>query len=321
MTMFNIIPFREEHLEDAARLVCDRYQRLCEQVPDLPQRYSTVSSLAPLLQSILKPGIPGVAAFQGNRMVGFLTAWQMPDFRGKRSIYAPEWANAAVLEDSARIYEAMCNRISDDWLAEGYSAHYLSIFPNDLQALQYWNWVGFGMFAVDALRAVDSIPVGDTGVYIRRADLQDIEQVMALQDELWEYIKGPPIFILNERYDRKYYEEWLQNPEKVVWLACSQGEPLAFMRMGPAAEDVCAIIVDEKTTSIYAAFTRQQARREGIATALLAHALKFARDCGYERCAVPFEPMNPLGSRFWLRYFQPVCYSFLRNIDDRLAQG
>ncbi len=319
--MLNIISLREEHLEDAARLVSDRSQRLREQVPDLPQRYSSVSSLALLLQDILKPDIPGVAAIQGNRMVGFLTAWQMSNFRGKRSIYVPEWANAAVLDDSARIYEAMYSRISGDWLAEKYPTHYLSIFPNDLQALQYWNWVGFGMFAVDALRAVDPIPVGDMGVHIRRASLQDIEQVMALQDELWKYIKSPPIFILSERYDCKYYEEWLQDPDKVVWLACSQDEPLAFIRMGPAAEDVCTIIIDEKTTSIYAAFTREQARREGIATTLLAHAFEFARACGYQRCAVPFEPMNPLGSRLWLRYFQPVCYSFLRNIDDRLTQG
>lgn len=69
---------------------------------------------------------------------------------------------------------------------------------------------------------------------------------------------------------------------------------------------------------------RQQAAAwhpHGIATALLAHALDHARLCGYQRCAVPFEPMNPLGSRFWLKYFQPVCYSFLRNIDNRLAQG
>ena len=317
--MLNIIPFLEEHIEDAARLVCDRYQRLRQQVPDLPQQYSNVSNLVPLLQDILKPDIPGVAAIRGNRMVGFLTAWLMPDFRGKRSIYSPEWANATILDDSARIYEALYSRISGDWLAGKYSAHYLSIFPNDLQALQYWNWVGFGMFAVDALRAVNPIPIGDTGIHIRRAGLQDIEQVMALQDELWKYIKSPPILILSERYDRKYYEEWAQNPSKVVWLACSQEEPLAFMRIGPAAEDVCTIIVDEKTTSIYAAFTREQARREGIATVLLAHALKFAHDCGYERCAVPFEPMNPLGSRFWLRYFQPVCYSFLRNIDERLT--
>lgn len=205
--MLKIIPFREEHLEDAAWLVSERYQRLRQQVPDLPQRYSDISSLIPLLQSILKPNIPSVATIQRNRMVGFLTAWQMPDFQGKHSIYSPEWANAAVLEDSARIYEALYNHISGDWLAEKYAAHYLSIFPNDLQALQQWHWLGFGMFAVDALRAVEPIPAGDMDVQIQRAGVQDIEQVMALQDELWEYIKSPPIFILSERHDRKYYED------------------------------------------------------------------------------------------------------------------
>ena len=317
--MLVTIPFREEHIEDAARLVSQRYQRLREQVPELPQRYADPSSLVPLLQGILKPGNPAVAAVQGSRFVGFLTAWQMPDFRGKRSIYSPEWANAALLEGSARIYEALYSHISGEWLAEKYSAHYLSIFPNDLQALQQWHWLGFGMFAVDGLRGLDPLPAGDTGLHIRRADLQDIDHVMALQDALWQYINNPPVFILSERYAREYYEDWLQDPGKVVWLAYSQDEPLAFIRMGPSAEDVCTIIVDEQTNSIYAAFTRASARREGIATALLASALDHARQSGYQRCAVPFEPMNPLGSRFWLKYFQAVCYSFLRNIDERLA--
>ena len=312
-------PFREEHLEDAARLVSQRYQHLRAQVPELPPRYADPNSLVPLLQGILKPGNRAVAALQGNLFVGFLTAWQMSDFRGKRSIYSPEWANAAVLDDSARIYEALYSHISGDWLAGEYTAHYVSLFPNDLHALEQWHWLGFGMFAVDGLRGLDPLPAGNRGVHIRRAGPQDIDQVVALQDALWEYIKSPPVFILSERYERTYYEKWLRDPGKVVWLACSQDEPLAFMRMGPAADDVCTIIVDEQTTSLYAAFTCAPARREGVATALLAHALENARLCGYQRCAVPFEPMNPLGSRFWLKHFQPVCYSFLRNIDNRLV--
>jgi hypothetical protein len=173
--MLTITPFREEHLEDAARLVSDRYQRLREHVPELPQRYSDVSNIVPLLQGILKPDVPAVAAILGNQLVGFLTGWQMPDFRGKRSIYSPEWANAAVLDDSARIYEALYSRISGDWLAGKYSAHYLSLFPNDLQALQQWHWLGFGMFAVDGLRGLDPLQAGDAGLHIRRAEVQDVE--------------------------------------------------------------------------------------------------------------------------------------------------
>jgi GNAT superfamily N-acetyltransferase len=318
--MFKTIPLTEEHLEDAAVLVSNRYRRLCEQVPHLPYSYAEVSNLLPLLQNILRTSGIGVAAFRENRLVGFLTGWQMPSFRGKRSVYSPEWANAADMEDSALIYEEMYSHLSAIWLADKYVAHYISLFPNNVSALRAWNWMGFGMFAVDAIRGLDPIQTDAVGVRIQRAELRNIEQVIELQDALWQYMKESPVFLLSEKRDRAYYEEWLGNPDKVVWLAYSNDEPVAFMRLGPADGDVCTIIVDEKTTSIYAAFTKEKARSEGIATALLDHALKSARASGYERCAVPFEPMNLLGTRFWLKYFKPVCFSLLRIVDDRLIQ-
>ena len=317
--MLNIIPLKEEHLVDAARLVSKRYQRLREQESHLPHRYSDVGNLFPLLQNILKDTENGVAAFSENRLVGFLTGWQMPAFRGKRSVYSPEWANAAELEDSAHIYEEMYSRLSASWVADKYIAHYISLFPNDARTLKGWNWMGFGMFAIDAIRGLDPIQGNVGDVKIRRAEPRDIEQVMELHEVLWQYMIGAPIFLLSEKRDRAYYEEWLGNPDKVVWLAYSNDEPVAFLRLGPADEDVCTIIVDEKTTSIYAAFTKEKARNDGVATALLDHALKSARTSGYERCAVPFEPRNLLGTRFWLKYFTPVCFSLLRIVDDRLA--
>jgi len=318
--MLKVIPLKEEHLEDAASLVGRRYQRLRGQDSHLPERYSKIESLLPLLQNILKATENGVAAIQGDRLVGFLTGWQMPAFRGKRSVYSPEWANAADLDDSAHIYEELYSHLGATWLAGNYIAHYISLFPNDVRALQAWNWMGFGMFAIDAIRGLKPIQDTTADVQIKRATSADLAQVIELQDALWQYMKGSPIFLFSEKRERAYYEEWLGNPGKVVWLAYSNDEPVAFMRLGPADEDVCTIIVDEKTTSIYAAFTKEKVRSAGIATALLDHALKSARQSGYKRCAVPFEPMNLLGSRFWLKYFKPVCYSLLRIVDDRLIQ-
>jgi GNAT superfamily N-acetyltransferase len=319
--MFKTIPLSEEHLEDAALLVSHRYRRLYEQEPNLPRRYSEIVNLLPLLQNILKENGNGVAAFRENRLVGFLTGWQMPAFRGKRSVYSPEWANAAELDASARIYEEMYSHLATAWVAEKYIAHYISLFPNDVEALKAWNWMGFGMFAIDAVRGLDPVQGDVVDVNIQRAGLADIDQVIELQDALWEYMKGSPIFLLSEKRDWAYYEEWLQDPNKVVWLAYSNDEPVAFMRLGPADDEVCTIIHDEKTTSIYTAFTKENVRSEGIATALLDHALKAARSSGYERCAVAFEPMNLLGTRFWLKYFEPVCYSILRIVDDRVTDA
>jgi GNAT superfamily N-acetyltransferase len=319
--MLKTVSLSEEHLEDAALLVSHRYRQLCEQEPHLPQRYADVSNLLPLLRNILSTSGIGVATFQGDRLVGFLTGWQMPSFRGKRSTYSPEWANAADLEESAHIYEEMYSHLAATWVADKYVVHYISLFPNDVAALRAWHWLGFGMISVDALRGLDPIQGQDANVTIRRAELQDLEQVVELHEDLRDYMKGTPVFLLTEKRDRSYYEEWLRNPDKVVWLAYWRGEPVAFMRLGPADDDVCTIIVDEKTTSIYAAFTKDKVRKEGVATALLDHALKSAQVSGYERCAVTFEPMNLLGTRFWLKYFEPVCYSVVRYIDERLTQA
>jgi len=316
--MLEIRSLTEEYLEDAARLVSQRYRRLCDQIPELPKRYNRVDTLLPLLVNILSASGIGVVAIRDNRLVGFLTGWQMPSFRGRRSIYSPEWANGADLENSALIYQEMYGQLAAAWVADRYIAHYISLFPNDTDALQAWHWMGFGMISVDALRNLDGIRSPGARACIRRADIQDIEQVINLRDALRNYIQNAPIFLLTDKKGRSFFDTWLQDPDRDVWLGYLKNEPVAMLMLGPADADVCTIIQDKKTTSIYAAFTLNKARQGGLATDLLDCALRSARAAGYERCAVSFEPMNLLGSRFWMKYFQPVCFSILRFIDDRV---
>lgn len=316
--MLKITSFRDTHLEDAAVLVSCRFAQLREQEPLLPARYTNVSEVLPLLNNILTTTDHGVVALRGGRLVGFLTGWVLPSFRGQRSTISPEWANAAELEDSQYIYEEMYSHLAADWVADRYVAHYISIFPNDSEALRACHWMGFGMAAVDAVRSLETIPGNHKDIEVRIADLLDLDEVMAFDEALWKHVSETPSFLLSERKDRNHYEKWIQHTRKSVWLAYYDDEPMAFMCLGPANEDTCTIIIDEKTTSIYGAFTKENMRGNGIATALLNHALEFARAAEYERCAVDFEPMNLAGTRFWLRHFRPVCFSLFRQIDHRL---
>ncbi len=89
-----IVPLGEEHLKDAAALASSRYRGFRDQIPLLPPRYAEVSTLLPLLHDIVGAG-PGVAAIRQGRLVGFLTGWLIPSFRGRRTVFSPEWANAA----------------------------------------------------------------------------------------------------------------------------------------------------------------------------------------------------------------------------------
>jgi GNAT superfamily N-acetyltransferase len=314
-----IAPLREEHLERASALVSSRYKGLRHQVPSLPPCYAEVSTLLPLLNHIAEAG-PGVAAIRGGRLVGFLTGWLLPSFRGKRSAFSPEWANAADLEDSRRIYEEMYAHLSASWVADGYSTHLISVLVNDHNGLVGWHWLGFGMIAADAVRDLQPAQGHDADVDIRRANLQDLEHVMMLSKALEHHLAAPPTFLANpQERDQGYHEEWLRDPGKAVWLAHRGTEAVAYMKLGPASDDACTVIYDEKTSSILGAYTKEEARGRGIATALLKVSLEWARAAGYERCAVDFEPMNPWAARFWLRHFEPVCYTLVRTVDERAA--
>ena len=93
-----------------------------------------------------------------GRLVGFLTGWLIPSFRGKQSVFSPEWANAANQEDSRRIYERMYTHLSGSWVADGYHSHLISIMANDRDGIDGWHWLGFGMAAADAVRDLQPVP-------------------------------------------------------------------------------------------------------------------------------------------------------------------
>jgi GNAT superfamily N-acetyltransferase len=319
MTSLSIVPLQEDHLPDAAALVTTRYRVLRLQVSPLPPRYEEVATILPLLRD-LAAQTPGVVALRGGRIAGFLLALLLPSWRGKRSTYSPEWANAAVKEGSGQIYRQMYARLAGRWVANGCFTHLLTLLAHDREALDAWHWLGFGLVSVDAIRDLSPVERPPIQVDVSRAGLQDVEAVMKLDLALNRYMASPPIFLpLVKVEGRAFHEERLADPASALWLAHRDGEARGYMTIGPANPNACAIIDEAKTASIVGAFVDEGLRGRGMGSALLSHSLDWARETGYERCAVDFEPENIPGSRFWLRYFQPICYSMIRRVDEQIA--
>ena len=202
--MLKIHPLKTEHLQDAAALVGVRYKDLRAKEPLLPDRYQQAANLMPLLENIHKHGGPGVAAIQDGRLVGFLCGWLMPDFRGKRSVFSPEWANAAEMNNSATIYEELYRKLAAVWVWEKYTAHYLSIFPNDTEAIQAWHHLGFGMTGVDSVRGLEPILWDGIDMDIRRAGMEDIGGLIDLHDGLRQHMRSSPSFFIAETFDKGF---------------------------------------------------------------------------------------------------------------------
>jgi GNAT superfamily N-acetyltransferase len=316
-----IVPFAEAHVEDAAALVARRYANLRRVVPSLPARYEQPAEFQALVKNITGRNA-GVAALDGGQLIGFAAGMILSQFRGKRSVYCPEWGNAAVEDRSREVYQRLYTVLSDAWVADRCIAHYVSVFAHDTAGIEAWFWQGFGLISVDAMRGMNPAEgepaQGSFETAVATPD--DVAPLLRLETSLRNYIQAAPIFLVDDDVqDPTAWEEYLQGENNRAWLASCDGEPVAYLKMGPPNPDACYVIRDPKTVSITGAFTEEAYRAQGVATVLLNRALAWARETGHERCAVDFEPMNVLGARFWLRHFQPFCYSLNRVIDDRLA--
>jgi GNAT superfamily N-acetyltransferase len=309
-----IVTLQEKHLEDAAALVCARYKALRECMPIMSSRYEEVNVILPMLDHVVKKS-PGVVALQGSRLVGFLSGLVMPKLLGERCAYSPEWANGVELEESRRAYDEIYARLSAQWVADGWGMHAVTLLANDCQGIESWQWLGFGFAGVDGIRALNPVEGLTAQVEVRQAGMEDVATVSFFVQALEQHMTSAPIFWIHDMGDCR---EWLNDPAQAVWLAHAGQEAMGCMAIGPANSDACAIIQDNQTASITMAFTRESARNKGVARALLNRSLEWARSRGYERCAVDFETMNFLASRFWRKCFEPVCYSLTRHIDERM---
>jgi GNAT superfamily N-acetyltransferase len=315
-----IVSFEAKHLEDAATLVTQRYQRLCDSVPYLPDAYTKAGTFLPLLTRLCAQA-PGVVALSDGQVVGFLLARLIPDMRGCPSTYCPEWANGATADDTRRIYQEMYTALSARWVAGGFFEHFITLFADDEACIDAWQWLGFGRVVVDALRDLSAVPAVPCEVAVRRATVADLAVALPLWRGLHAHLAAAPTFLVDGlEADDEEFADWLREPANALWLAESGGEAVASLGIGPANHNACTIIRDPGTASIVSAFTRPDGRGSGVATALLDSALAWARSAGYRRCSVDFEAMNVPAARFWLRYFTPVCHSLGRHINPRIVQ-
>ena len=310
-----IAMLKKEHLENAAKLVCTRYKALRNQVPVLPVRCQEADAVLDLLHDLSEEA-EGVIALQDGILVGFLMGFVIPEFMGKHSAYSPVWANSAVPGQSRRIYEEMYTRISDRWVKNGCFTHIVSLMAHDLQGFEAWNWLGFGLINVDSVRQLTPLERGNVDIEVRQASFQDATILSELGRALEQHEAAAPTFWIHELQD---FGEKLSEPGNAAWLAVDGGQVLGFMALEPGDDCECALLRDAKTVNILGAFTIQAARGKGAATSLLDHALAWARLQGYERCSVDFESMNTLAARFWMRWFEPVSYSLLRSLDERIT--
>jgi GNAT superfamily N-acetyltransferase len=303
--------------EPAACLVRDRLAAVRRSVPELSESCGFPETLAARIARLAGRG-PGVAAFDGKRLVGFLGAMPIV-YGGRSSMLSPEWGNGtatvATPGEARRIYEALYTEAAREWVAGGTETQLLCLLANDAAAFETLSWLGFGRIVCDAVRSPGPVEGLRATCEVRRAGAESATRLAELERALRLHHDSSPIF-LSPRTPGSV-DEWAAaatDPSTAVWVAVDGSGPMGYLVQGPASDDACDLIVDPGTSSITGAYVAPEARCGGIATALLARAVEWAREQGYARLSVDFETANVEGARFWLRHFRPVVMSFARTV-------
>ncbi len=310
-----IIPFREEFLDEAAALFIANYRKQRQAIPILPERMEDHQLNVKMLTEIFH-STPGLAALQNGRLVGYMGWYLIDHFRNtdRKSAYCPEWGHAVLEGAAGSIYQVIYREAAAQWRKDGCQAYAITLLADDQPAERFWFWNGFGMIVVDAIRSITPVNIPNpSSLFIRTAQIDDAEVIAMLEAEHYRHYSEPPISMAPQPpEDAAAYRKLLSQPHNNVWLAWEGSKPAGYMRFEPKSFGAADIVYSESTIAISAAYTRPEYRGQKVAPAMLVAGLRYYAKKGYERCSVDFESINPEASYFWMKYFEPVCISLMR---------
>lgn len=336
MTSIEIRPFTAADLDGAARLLAQRHARDRARTPDLPARFDEPDVVRPLLAAQLDgPLVHGVAAFQSDEMVGFLIgtasipppgAW-WAGYGPRRSGEIAYAGYAASGLDQYDLYRAMYAALAPFFIQHGCFSQGIEVHAGDNAALAAWRSLGFGQVSTLSAGATDLVDVRDTpvpaGVTIRRAEVDDLDALLALGDELDRHQNRSPIFLpyLPEETHAGYRDvqrDLLANPANAHWVAY-RGDSAVGMHTFHEQDSTELARVD-RAVYLFVGVTASNERGTGLGGALLRRSMAWAREEGYERCTLHFLSSNLSAARFWTANgFRPLTHRLVRNVDERIA--
>jgi len=309
-----ITDFTAGHIEEAAMIALQNYQNERSFVPALPP----VDAL-PGLKPYAENGL-GVAAFEGDTMVGFLcsvspfsNAFGSTNATG---VFSPMGANGAVGSNRAKVYARLYQAAAEKWVNAGASSHAVCLYAHDREALEQFFRYGFGMRCVDAIREMDEIAAPPCeGYSFYELDFENVLKVLPLDNMLDDSYIDSPFFMYRARNSEAEFVEEYRQFQPIYFAAGQNGRLVAYIKAELDGENFI------KDTPGYlhvkGAYCLPEHRGKGLNQRLLGMLIQKLKMNGYTRLGVDFESINPTAYGFWLKYFDAYTHSVVRRIDEK----
>lgn len=311
---------QEEHIVCACDLWNKEYQRQKRMIHEFPVNWEVnVSQLSLFLEKRVKEG-RGVVALSGGDVVGYMV-YDNFIFHGAEIVYCPIIGHSSVEPERVRIYQNMYKCLSNLWVNKYILDHIFTFFESDTQLKKGLYQLGFGLYAVDAYRFNEPIQ-SDCDVSIQKASLRNVNDIIRLDDEFRSYAQEAPFFLVKEKENREYYEDFIDDIDSEVFIAKDCGETVGFMSIRKSNEDDIITLASQNTGRIdeLGAYVQPSNRGQGIGTGLLKAVINWCGEQGIDRIHVDYESANLYASNFWPKHFTPIMYSVKRRVNQDIKK-
>jgi GNAT superfamily N-acetyltransferase len=301
-----IVPFADEHLDAAARLLAERHERHRAAEPLLPAiddfRWHVESARG-----------EGVAALYGGELVGYLLGERREDPAFGRHVWVDRGGQAArdrhVLRD---LYAAAAG----PWVDADYKRHYVLVPALD-ELAAVWFALGFGQQQTYATResgGSGAAPV--EGLTVRRGGPDDLDATSSLAPLIWEHQARSPVFAgvpqPSPETMRADWEEALGEPDVAYFLAERDGRPVGHALSSPGSP---GLGTPARSLDLAVVATLPEERGKGVGRAIVEHVLEWAPAESFDAVVVDWRVTNLLSSRFFPRLgFRPTFLRLYRSI-------
>jgi len=308
-----IVDFTTSHIEQAAGIALQNYETERGFISALPP-----IDAVPVLTPFVENGL-GVAAFDGDKMLGFLCCWNPWDnafgITGLRHVYSPMGANGTIPENRAKIYARLYQAAAAKWVGIGAASHGICLYAHDKEGQAQFFKYGFGMRTVDAIRGMDEVAAPPCDEYafseLMEKDIFDVLPLEALH--LKGYIDSP-FFMYREPCGEAEFVKEYQRYQSIYFVAKYDDQIVAYIR----AELDGETFIQDTPGYLHCKglYCLPEHRGRGVNQVLLNMLTQKIKALGYTRLGTDFESFNPSGSGFWSKYFDAYAYGVVRRIDE-----
>jgi GNAT superfamily N-acetyltransferase len=322
------LPFTNEMIPDAGKLLAARHACNRKRLPLLPARFEDPGVAAKAVEALWQQKHRnGFAAFRDGKIVAYLIGETTTDPWG-RSGYAYLPGYAMALDENPAIIQDLYALLGDAWVRKGFFNHYLYVSAGDPDIIAALFDVGFGKERADALMDLRNVEIPEVetpaGVTIRKARAGDNAHLGTLSNVIFRALAKPPYWhpTVPEDWDELYegWSELADDKEWSLWLALDKDQALGTVGFRLEPETDTQMLVAPRTIYLSVAATKPEARGRGISTVLSWHGLEQARKEGYEICYSNWISPNLLASRFWPRFgFKDAAYRLAKKVSPMIA--